>query len=268
MAIFVVAPWPILFLIFYGLLDKEPVQFGAVTAPKKEDHEDVLYRPINASPDQDEKPASCPRLPRGEKLQVALKILPFIIPLFLSFFAEYMSNSSVLTTIAFPNSNVLPRDHYLYYSLSYRIGKFVGRSYLFFFACFPDMAEFLKCRKTWIFAVLEMAHLIVFLFESWYHFVSYISVVIVMCSTLGLVAGMIVLHSPHAVANYVTPEEKEFALGLLTTGNAVGAFLAGLVGLYVEPFLTKECVTHFAEDQAFCFTRHSNMTGWDTNIHC
>ena len=119
-----------------------------------------------------------------------------------------------------------------------------------------------------IVSVLEMAHLIFFLFESWYHFVWYIWIIIALCSTLGLVAGMIVLHSPHAVSRYVTPEEREFALGLLTVGNALGALVAGFVGLAVEPFLSKKCTEHFSASQEFCFTRHRNMTGWSNNIHC
>ena len=117
-------------------------------------------------------------------------------------------------------------------------------------------------------AVLNNALLIVFVFESWYHFLPYIWIMIALCSILGIVAGMIVLHSPHAVARRVLPEEKEFALGLLTVGNAVGAFVAGFAGLAVEPFLTAECKQHFPATSVYCFTRVSTTSGWDTNIHC
>lgn len=255
-------------LVFYALLDKDNIANGRYSSPKE--HVEVQYSIVASTSDTTDQVAIDPQNPPcGEKLRIGIRILPFIIPLFLSFFAEYMSNSSVITTIAFPNSQVLPRDHFLYYSLSYRIGKFIGRSYLFIFACLPaDAVEFLKCDRTWIFALLEMAHLIFFLFESWYHFVWYIWIIISLCSTLGLVAGMIVLHSPHAVSRYVAADEREFALGLLTAGNAVGAFVAGLLGLVVEPYLTEKCVEHFAANKEFCFTRHRNTTGWDSNIHC
>lgn len=275
-AIMLVIPLPLLVLVFYALLDKDYITNGSYTKPKE--HIEVEYTIVASgtadtsdnAPDTRGKVATDPqKLPCGEKVRIGLKILPFIIPLFLSFFAEYLSNSSVITTIAFPKSGVLPRDHFLYYSLSYRIGKFIGRSYLFIFACLPpDAMDFLKCDRTWIFAALEIAHLIFFLFESWYHFVSYIWIIISLCSTLGLVAGMIVLHSPHAVARYIAPEEREFALGLLTSGNAVGAFVAGLLGLVVEPYLTEKCLEHFSTTKEFCFTRHRNTTGWETNIHC
>ena len=125
-------------------------------------------------------------------------------------------------------------------------------------------------KKLFVFVltVLETAHLIFLLFESWYHFVPYIWVIIALCSTLGLVAGMIVVQSPHAVSQHVSAEEREFALGLLTIGNGVGAFLGGFVGLAVEPYLAEKCAEHFSATKEFCVTRHVNSTGWENNIHC
>ena len=143
-------PLPILLLIFYALLDKTLIANGSRGA---QDHEEVEYASVGTSPEVTDHDRVPDKPPCSENLRIGINILPFIIPLFSSFFTEYMSNSSVVTTIAFPNSNVMPRDHFLYYSLAYRIGKFVGRSYLFIFACLPrDALEFLSCDKTWIFA--------------------------------------------------------------------------------------------------------------------
>ena len=78
-------------------------------------------------------------------LNIAWKISSVGISLLLSFSAEYISTVSVLTTISFPKSQFLPRDHFLIYLLSYYIGRFVGRSYLLLFAWLPsDMTEFLR----------------------------------------------------------------------------------------------------------------------------
>ena len=267
-AISIIIPLPLVDLVFYAMLDKDYITTGPYSRPKG--HIEVEYTIVASTSDTTDWVASdAQKSPFGGKLRIAWKILPYIIPLVLSFFAEYLSHSSVITTIAFPNSQILPRDHFLYYFFSYEIGKFVGRSYLFMFACLPtETIEFLTCKKTWIFAVLEMTHLIFFIFESWYHFVWYIWIKIFLCFTLGLVAGMIALHSSHAVAQQVAPEEKEFAMGLVTVGNAVGAFVAGLLGLVVEPYLTEKCVKHFSASKEFCFTRQRNTSGWERNIHC
>ena len=143
-------PIPALLLAFYAILDKDYL----TDSSGPQEHKEVEYMMVGTSPDSPAQTTTVPEKPScGEKLYIGVKILPFIIPLFLSFFAEYMSNSSVVTSIVFPESHVPPRDHFLFYSLSYRIGKFVGRSYLFIFACLPpDAIEFLKCDKTWVFA--------------------------------------------------------------------------------------------------------------------
>ena len=258
-------PLPLLLLVFYALLDKDYITDR--TKERVEVEYTIVPSAYSDTTEQtttDREESLC-----SEQLRIGVKILPYIIPLLLSFAAEYLSNSSVITTIAFPNSKFLPRDHFLYYFFSYEMGKFLGRSHLFILSCLPsDIIELLKCKRTWVFAVIEVAHLVFFVFESWYHFVSYIWIIIALCFTLGLVAGVIVLNSPHAVVSQVAPEEKEFALGLLTVGNGVGSFVAGLVGLFVEPYLTGKCVEHFSASKEFCFTRPQNMTGWGGNIHC
>lgn len=234
----------------------------------------IRYKVIDSSSDDgvasdDETNFKCPyNLACGDMLKIALKLIPFILPLFISFFAEYLSMTSIVTTVAFPRSHVLPRDHYQYYSLGYRVGKFVGRSYLFILTCIPDAVAFLKCNRTWVFALINLVHLVLFVCEAWYHFIWYIWIVILLCTTLGLSSGMIVLHSPHAAAEVLEPEEKEFAFGLLTIGNALGGFTAALLGLFIEPYFQKSCMVHFASFQEFCFTRHGNATGWTKNLHC
>ncbi|KAK3726609.1 hypothetical protein QZH41_018183 [Actinostola sp. cb2023] len=277
-AILITAPWSILYLIFYAILDKEPVLEGPRSAQETalnyekiedSDPDDIDEEEIQHFSREELMPKKKPKgLGCNEKMNVSWKLVPFIVPLLLSFFAEYMINSSIVTTISFPKSGLLPRDHYQYYSLSYRMGKFIGRSYLFFFSCCFDVSAFLKCRHTWIFALINLVHLILFLCESWYHFLPGIWLVVLLCSTVGLTSGLIVLHSPHAVNAVLMPDEREFGFGLLTVGNAVGAFIAGIVGLAVEPYLKNECHLHFTTQKEFCITRQRNSTGWSTNVHC
>ena len=138
-------------LLIYALLDKEYLVDGSNGFERAA----IKYTTVDSSTDdsaeQTRKVSEKP--PCSEKLRIGLKILPFILALCLSFFSEYLSISSVVTTIAFPRSHVPARDHFVFYTLSYGIGKFVGRSYLFIFECLPpDAMEFLKCCKTWLFS--------------------------------------------------------------------------------------------------------------------
>ena len=136
-------------MVFYALLEKDH------TANEPQERRELEYTIVGSTDegtDEERTSAGPEKLSCSEKLRIGFKILPFMVALFLSFFSEYLSISSVVTTIAFPNSHVLPRDHYVYYMLSYGIGKFVGRGYLFLFAFLPpDAMEFLKCSRTWIF---------------------------------------------------------------------------------------------------------------------
>ena len=151
-AIAIAIPLPFLMLVFYALLEKDNVVNGSGDPRERKEIEYTIVGSTSDSEDKEETFSACNELSCSEKLRIGFKILPFMIALFLSFFSEYLSISSVVTTIAFPNSRVLPRDHYVFYTLSYGIGKFVGRGYLFFFAFLPpDAMEFLKCPKTWIF---------------------------------------------------------------------------------------------------------------------
>lgn len=267
-AILITIPLPFLIVFFYALLDKQYINKNSV-GPKT--HSAIKYTKVDhtSKGEKDEMLDPTKKSMYSEKLIIALKISPFIVALCLNFFSEYLSMSSVVTTIAFPDSNIHLRDHFIYYTLSYGVGKFFGRSYLLLFAFLPsDAIESLKCSRTWILTVLGISHLTFFLFESWYHFVGYIWIIIVLCSTLGLVAGIIVALSPHAVKQHVSPEEGEFALALITVGNGVGSFLAGLVGLFLEPYLTKRCKEHFPTNQEFCMTRMPNSIGWKRNMGC
>ena len=151
-AIMITIPFPALWLVLYAILDKSYISNEQQGAQKRTE---IKYTSLKNSP---EESANRPTTIRGifsctEQLGIAFKILPFILSLFLSFFAEYLSNSSVITSIAFPDSKLHPRDHFLVYFLSYMLGKFVGRSHLFIFSFLtPEATEFLMCDKTWIFA--------------------------------------------------------------------------------------------------------------------
>ena len=204
-----------------------------------------------------------------EKFSVTKQILPYITFLFLTYFAEYLSNHSVITTLAFSNSSFSPRDHYQYYIVCYQVGKFLGRSHIFLLSCTcSKVVPYVRVKKTWIFALIEMAHLMFFTFASWFRFVPHVSIVLILCVTEGFVAGSMYVNSAHTVSEVVSdPKQREFALGLLTIGNGIGKLTAGLVGLHLEPQLKIHCV-YDLELQDQCITRYSTESGWETNMRC
>lgn len=248
----------------YSILEKK--DFGA----KETDSGSTKYEKLPSSENDFDEPASFENgLAWKEKFSVAKQILPYIIYLFLTYFAEYLSNQAIVTTLAFSNASFSPRDHYQYYIVSYQLGKFLGRSHIFILSCTcSKVIPYVRVKKTWILALVEIGHLLFFLFASWFRFVPHVSVILILCVTEGFIAGSMYVNSAYTVSEVVSePKQREFALGLLTIGNGLGKLTAGFLGLHVEPRLKKHCV-YDLELRDQCITRYPKELGWTSNKHC
>ena len=250
-------PWPFLLLLLYALLDKEPLG-------KKNN-----YAESEDSPLTEDKQEIIQGISFSDRLMVARDIFPFILFLFITYFSEYLSNHAIITTLAFPNAPFGPRDHYPYYILSYHIGKFMGRSHLFLVAAVsPKLVQHIRIKRTWILALVAFLHGVFFFLASWFRFVPRVEIIIALCMTEGFTAGSMYLNSAHTVSDVIAdPERREFALCLLTVGNACGKLTAGLSGLLQEPLLKKHCVEELKLGK-YCLTRHIHKTGWNKNSNC
>ena len=253
-------------LFLYAFLEKKQHSINV----KQKESGGAKYNKLPTSSDTDDSD-SAPgnELAWKEKLLVAKRILPYITFLFLTYYAEYLSNQGVITTLAFSDSSFSPRDHYQYYIVCYHVGKFLGRSHIFLLSCTcSKVIPYVRVRKTWILALVEIAHLVFFLFASWFRFVPHVSIILILCVTEGFVAGSMYLNSAHTVSDVIDdPKEREFALGLLTIGNGLGQLTAGFLGLQVEPHLKKHCV-YDLELRDECITRFPQPSGWTKNMHC
>ena len=249
-------PWPILFFLLYAFLDKEPLgkKKGPTGSEDNLTEEDKLENRQNMS--------------LSDRLGVAKEIFPYILLLFITYFSEYLSNHAIITTLAFPNAPFNPRDHYPYYILSYHIGKFMGRSHLFLVTAInPKLVLCVRVRRTWILALIGFLHGVFFFLASWFRFVPRVEIIIALCATEGFTAGSMYLNSAHTVSDLIRdPERREFALCLLTVGNACGKLTAGLIGLFQEAFLTRHCVEVLKLGE-YCLTRHVHKAGWNKNLH-
>ena len=247
-------PWPFLLLLFYALLDKEPIGKKEII-PFSEDHPPV----------EDDTTTFSFR----DRLNVAKDIFPYITFLFITYFSEYLSNHAVITTLAFPNAPFKPRDHYPYYILSYHVGKFMGRSHFFLVSAInPKLVHYIRVRRTWILALIASLHGLFFFLASWYRFVPRVEIIIALCFTEGFTAGSMYLNSAHTVSELIADQQKkEFALSLLTVGNACGKLAAGLCGLFQEPLLKKHCVEDLKLGE-YCLTRHTRKAGWNKSFNC
>ncbi|XP_078356656.1 uncharacterized protein LOC144641517 [Oculina patagonica] len=256
----IIAPFVLLLFVAFYSLPKDHL-------PERQNsdisHQRIKYVPLESNTDSKSQMNIFPELSWKEMFSVASKIYPFITYMFLAYYAEYLANSAVITTLAFSGVPFSPRDHYLYYMLMYHLGKFLGRSHILIASCAcPKMVPCIRVQKTWNLTLIECCHLLFFLMASWFRFFSSVWIVLILCFTEGFTAGSIYVNSVHAVSEQLPDlRRSEFALSLLMVGNDVGVLSAGLMGLHVEPKLKLHCFSKL-ENEIYCLTRHTGTGGW------
>ena len=250
-----------LFPVMYALLDKSPVKQG----PKNISFAGVHY---DALPDQDERQRTH-ELSFTEKFLVWWSIFMAMTYLFLQYFADQLSLQAVITSLVFPNKSLYLIGHYTYYMLAHNIGRLLGRSYLLIVSvtC-SSVASHVQIKQTWMLAALGNALMFWFVFASWFYLIGDIEVILVLCFIIGVLTGSTYANSLCVVGEQITDvKEKEFALGAITLGSSAGMYAAGLLGLYLRPYLTHHCLIDLELGEA-CLSTMLNVSGWTTNARC
>lgn len=245
----------------YVILDKSPLDQKIQNIP----FADVMYKPI----DDQHNTQLTDELSLKGKLLITRDIYFLMIYLFWQYFVESLSLKAIITTLAFPKAPFQPRDHFNYYVLSNNIAKFLSRDYLLVLSitC-SSVVRHVQVRKTWILATVGLVLMFLLVFASWYRFIPYVEVILILCFIMGLCTGCIYAYSPLVVSDNITDvREREFAQGILQAGALAGEFAGGFLGLYVEPYLKNHCVSELGLGD-YCLTRFSSVKGWTKNVHC
>ncbi|KAF9111595.1 battenin CLN3 protein [Mortierella sp. AM989] len=181
-----------------------------------------------------------------EKLTMAKSLLiPFMLPLFLVYFAEYTMNQGVLPVVLFPLDRT-PfthlRDHYVTYSAIYQLGVFISRS----------SASFVQITHLWIPSLLQVCTLLVAVAQAllttpesapnaFPYPLPSIYLVFILIFWEGLLGGATYVHTYLGISKGLEhdPKGKEFALGVVGVADGLGIMIAGLVSLWIEPTLCR-----------------------------
>lgn len=240
----------VLLLIFYALMERKHSQCWQ-SAVNGITHKDIQYSPI----EEQETELGDGHLTWKEKYLAIKNVLPIIASIISAWIAEYLIIQSVITTIAFPSAPFPPRDHYQYYIFVFLFGELFGRSYLIVLSYFmPSLARKLTIRRIWFLAVVEIGILIFFLLAAWYRFLTDVSIVLILAFIGGLIIGIMYVNMLASYSEIKEPKSKEFVLGYASAATGAGAITAGLLGLLIEPWLRRHCLS-VASNSSFCFTR-------------
>ena len=257
----VLVPFVFLFPLMYAILDKSPVQ----QLSKNISFAGFRYDAID---DQEEKQRTR-ELNIIEKYLVSWNIFMPMTYLYLQYFADQLSVQTVITSLPFPNKSLYFIGHFTYYMLVHNIGRLVGRSYLLVasITC-SRVAGHVQVKKTWILAALGNALMFCFVFVSWFNFGKEVEAIWVLCFVIGLLTGSIYANSLSIVSEQTTDvTEREFALGMLTLGSSAGIYVAGLLGLFLRPYLTHHCMFGLELGEG-CLPTFLDMPEWVNNARC
>lgn len=251
-----------------------PISYIAMEKPSNSNHgddsenhhpmsfKDIPYSPVesNASDTSAESTLSY-----NEMLSLVWQTQPLFIGLFVGIFCKQLLVISVVTTIAFPNISVTPRNQYLLYVLVSGAGEMLGRPYLAYLS-FCGIEKKFVVRKPWFLAFLNALIMIVMVFDSWFRFqfLSHFYSAAALVFVNNLLSGMLFVNTFHMAGEGLSVAERTFCHALLVGALWTALVAVALIGLNTESHLREHCVHYFSE--VACFTR--SPTAWEPSASC
>ena len=252
-------PATFFFVFMYAALDKSHVD-------QRSRHNSSCFPEVDYDAFGDQQKASKLSM-ITVKVRVSLHIFVPISYLFMQFFADRHSIQTIIPTLALPEKAHGLIGHYTYYSLTHDIGSLIGRSYLLLLSitC-PCVASYAQIKHTWILAAAGNIMMFCLVFLSWFHPIVEMEVIMVLCFVFGMITGSHYANSPLVITEQVRDAtEREFALGIFTLGSSAGTYAAGLLGLFLKPYLTQHCLFELGKN---CPKRFFSFKGWIESAHC
>jgi battenin len=164
-------------------------------------------------------------------------VIPYMLPLFLVYVAEYTINQGVAPTLLFPLESS-PFTHfrafYPTYGAIYQLGVFISRSSL----------PFIRVRTLYTPSILQVLNLIGLTAHAMYPFIPSVYFVFVIVFWEGLLGGLVYVSTFAAIREEVPEEDREFSLGATTVSDSAGICLAGFVSIGMERALCEWQVKH------------------------
>ena len=232
-----------------------PISYIAMEEPRNSNpnpksFKEIPYSPIKANFSD----ASKTRLSIIDMLSLLWQTEPLFIGMFLSSFCKQLLVSSVMTTLAFSDDSVTPRNQYLLYVLASGTGELLGRSYLGLLS-YCGIEDKFTIRKPWFLSSLNVFILIFMVFVSWFRFgfLSHVYTAAVVPLVQSLLAGIVYVSTFQCAGEGLSVEERRFCRAFLTGALWAASVAGALTGLTVEYQLREHCV-YVSEDVA-CFTR-------------
>jgi battenin len=164
-----------------------------------------------------------------ERISNTLSLWPFMIPLFLVYFAEYAMQSGVWAAFGFPVEDEDARNNFYEYSnWMYQVGVLVSRS--------SGMLWKADMNALWIMPLVQCGLLAFFILDAYYKF-WYDWSILTMCFVVGLMGGAVYVNGFALIAEKVPPHMKEFSLSAASIADSLGIAFSTVAGIFIQKAL-------------------------------
>ena len=243
----------IMLLSFFVVLPDGPlraVQYSRIPSPtpaqartESEDEDNVttsdsLLEPVSKSTTMIvQPPASWLQALRHNLRRSRSLLVPYMLPLFLVYLAEYTINQGVSPTLLFPlNSSPFDsfRSFYPAYNAIYQAGVFISRS----------STPVLRIRNLYLPSILQVVNLGILIMQSLYGFLPTVWWVFLIIFWEGLLGGAVYVNTFAEILEKVDESEREFSLSATTVSDSGGICVSGFLSLGLETALCAWQVQH------------------------
>lgn len=192
-------------------------------------HSTAATTPATTTPEPkllEGEPGIGPETTAAQKLRYTLALWPYMLPLFLVYFAEYAMQSGTWSAMGFPVSSPTARAaFYSYANWCYQAGVFVSRS--------SGMLFQAGRRMLWAMPLMQCALLLFFVADAATHF-WYNNGLLVVCFGTGLLGGAVYVNAFTLIAKEVAPGMVEFSLGAACVADSLGIALADAAAVLLQ----------------------------------
>ena len=163
--------------------------------------------------------------------------IPYMLPLFLVYVAEYTINQGIAPVLLFPVEespfNEL-RDFYPMYGFLYQLGVFVSRTSI----------AWVRVRQLYLPSFLQVGNVVLLALHALFDFLPNVYVVFLVVFWEGLLGGAVYVNTFADIMEEVPPADREFSLSATSVSDSAGICVAGFLGMAMEVWLCGWQVRH------------------------
>jgi len=164
------------------------------------------------------------------KLRLMVRLVPFMTPLAIVYFAEYLINQSVTPVLLFPETTTFSGKEYVYYQALYQVGVFISRSSV-------NLVSIKNIYLLQLPAVFQVLNAIILSVTAAVDFIPSIYIIFGIILFEGLMGGAIYVNTFYLISQKFSGKEKEFCLGSTSMSYGLSITLCAVCGIFYTPFL-------------------------------